>query len=81
MTYWKRFMIDWNACRIIRSVAGVSFIIYGIRVHEWAVIIFGMLWLVAGLFSMQCCASGACNTSLNSRTLQGDREVDFEEIK
>jgi hypothetical protein len=81
MTYWKRFIIDWNACRIIRSIAGVSFIVYGIQVREWAVTIFGMLWLAAGLFSMQCCAGGYCNASINNRTLLSEKETDFEEIK
>jgi len=48
---------------------------------EWPVMAFGMAWLTAGLFSLQCCTSGSCYTGKNGRSLTTDKPVDFEEIK
>jgi hypothetical protein len=81
MTYGKRLLTEWNSCRIVRSVAGLSFIIYGIQLHEWPVMLFGFAWLAAGLFSLRCCAGGSCYTTGNSRSLPGSKPIDFEEIK
>ena len=81
MTYGKRLLTEWNSCRIVRSVAGISFFIYGIQLHEWPVIFFGLAWLEAGLFSSGCCAGSSWYNPANSRSLPGIKSIDFEEIK
>lgn len=81
MTYFKRVLVEWNSCRIVRSLAGLSFIVYGFQLRQWPVIVFGLAWLAAGLFSFQCCTEGNCYTSSNNRSLTAEKEVDFEEIK
>jgi len=81
MSYAKRLLTEWNSCRVVRSIAGVSFIIYGIQLWQWPVIVFGLAWLAAGLFSLQCCGSNGCNTSANNRSLPVDKSIGFEEIK
>jgi len=81
MTYIKRMLTEWNSCRIVRSIAGFSFIVYGIGVYAWPVILFGSAWLAAGFFSLQCCSSNSCYTPENGRSLTVDKPVDFEEIK
>jgi hypothetical protein len=81
MIYLKRLLTEWNSCRVVRSIAGLSLITYGIQLHEWPVIIFGLAWLAAGLFSLQCCTANSCYTPENNRSLSADKPVDFEQIK
>ena len=81
MTYIKRLLTEWSSCRIIRGIAGLSFIIYGIQVFAWPVILFGLAWLAAGFFSLQCCSSNSCYANRNGRSLPVEKNIDFEEIK
>lgn len=79
-TYWKQLLINWNVCRIVRIIAGVPVMIMGINQHDWSIILFGAAFLALGLFSTQCCASGACYTPTR-QTDTPDKPVEFEEIK
>jgi hypothetical protein len=80
MSYWKQFITNWNVCRIVRLVAGISLLIYGIQIGEWPVILFGGAWFAAGLFSMQCCSTDGCVTSYKKIDNKNEA-VSFEEIK
>jgi hypothetical protein len=80
MSYWKLFISNWNVCRIVRIVAGISFLLYGIQLNEIPVILFGGAWLAAGLFSMQCCSTSVCSTPY--KQVDHTKEAtSFEEIK
>ena len=80
MTYWKMFLTNWNVCRIVRLLAGASFMVYGIQLHELAVILFGGAWFAVGLFSMQCCSSDGCYTSYK-QVPDKKEPISFDEIK
>ena len=81
MIYLNRLLTNWNVCRIVRSIAGLSFLIYGIQIHEWPVIIFGLGWLAVGIFSLQCCADGNCQWPKNDQPTVTGTPVEFEEVK
>jgi hypothetical protein len=81
MNYWKRILIEWNPCRIVRILAGLPMMIYGISISQLPVILFGAAWLAAGIFSLQCCGGAAC-TMPRQRTLKNEWEApEFSEIK
>jgi hypothetical protein len=59
-TWWKQILFEWNICRIVRIAAGIAVLIVGVNNADWPVMLFGVGFLAAGLFSVYCCAAGAC---------------------
>ena len=80
MTYFKRLLTEWSSCRVVRSIAGLYLTIYGLKLQQWPVVGFGMAWLAAGLFSLQCCNTNSCYTPRNKRSSPEDKPTDFDEI-
>ena len=65
---------------MVRSIAGLYLTLYGVKLQQWPVIGFGLAWLAAGLFSLQCCGSNSCYPPENKRSSPEDKPIDFEEI-
>lgn len=80
MNYWNSLLLNWNACRIVRIIAGTPILIMGISRADVPTILFGVIFVALGLFTTQCCTSGAC-TSPPGRRGEAEKTVQFEEIK
>jgi len=80
--YLRNLLVNWNACRIVRIIAGAPILVMGIRQMDGPVIAFGAVFTALGLFTTQCCSTGVCNvTPIRTGGTDPNGKVEFEEIK
>lgn len=54
---------SWDACRIIRLMAGVGVGIYAVVSEDYMFLMLAGLFLFQALLNISCCGAGGCSTS------------------
>lgn len=75
-----RILFNWHLMRIFRLILGISIIVQGIVIHNWAFILVGILFTALPLLNIGCCGTNSCPTN-TSKNNKNSTEIEFEEIK
>ena len=60
----------WHFTRIIRLLAGIGSLIYGIVSHDQIFLILAALFLVQSIFNLSCCGAQGCTTTQSTDNKQ-----------
>jgi hypothetical protein len=54
---------NWHFTRIVRLVAGIGSLIYGIFAHDQIFLVLAALLVAQAVFNLSCCGNHGCNTT------------------
>lgn len=71
----NNFFKNWHYTRIIRFIAGIGSLIYGVVAHDQVFIILAALFLVQSIFNLSCCGAQGCTTTQSTETKQVYKDI------
>jgi ABC-type phosphate transport system permease subunit len=66
---------NWHFTRIIRLIAGIGSLIYGVIGHDQIFLILAALFLVQSFFNLSCCGNNGCTTTQSTDNKQVYKDI------